>query len=74
MNVYRLSRHDPTEGVLYEWYPTERDAKRQRMVWLHEGIISARKEADVDLVIIPTSKPELIKWLNFNLDGQPHNS
>lgn len=61
MKLWRAWHHDPSEGRCYVWASSERAVKQlARNDW---GPLTA---VEIERVEIPTTKAELVDWLNKN--------
>lgn len=66
MRLYRTKGLNADEGIIYLWDGTQADAAARRKRLKADGVTGVEtKEVDV-----PTSKAELLTWLNENC-GQP---
>lgn len=62
MKLYRTSGVDHDDDIQYRWTGTQADAKSTLKSMKEEGYQDVENE-DVD---VPTSKSELLAWLNEN--------
>jgi hypothetical protein len=71
MKLYRIAAYDAgPEAVRVQWVGTQADMKRvQKELIENQGF--AAKDVEADAVEVPTSKPELIEFLNGAYNGPP---
>lgn len=62
MKLYRTKGIDHDDDTQFRWTGTQADAKKTLNSMKEEGYQDVENE-DVD---VPTSKPELLAWLNEN--------
>lgn len=62
MKLYRTKGTDDEGQVKYRWDGTQADAGKQRKDMKQEGFT----DVETDDVDVPTSKAELLAWLNEN--------
>ncbi len=65
MKLYKITKVDPIEGTTFHWCGTQQDAKQQNKAFLDDfdTIVSSWEAVDV-----PTDKPNLLGWLNTNVN------
>ena len=62
MNVFRIQWWDLADGNCYAWAATKGEVHQQKQrIRAHTG---RKPEFDVEVVEIPTTKAELVAWLN----------
>jgi len=66
MIIYQAYYHSVDEGCIIGWFSRKRDAER----WHRESIReSGNLGADgVERIVFPTTKSDVIRWLNFHLN------
>lgn len=74
MNFYRLKYTPPGAGLPgalpgVEWFTSERDAVRRRIILMQNGTVRTRKDATIKLFEIPTRRADLLIWLNEYMAG-----
>ena len=63
MKLYRVSFNDGDNKEVAKWAGSQDEATKQRMTFMSEHGIK-RKDIHIEPVDVPTTKAELIEWLN----------
>jgi|CXWK01.1.fsa_nt_gi ribosomal protein L20A (L18A) len=63
MKLYRVSFNDGDNKEVAKWVGSQDEATKQRMAFTSEHGVK-RKDISVENIDVPTSKAELIEWLN----------
>ena len=63
MKLYRVSFNDGDNKEVAKWAGSQDEATKQRMAFMSEHGVK-RKDISVENIDVPTSKAELIEWLN----------
>ncbi len=64
MKFYRLEWRGSDEGTNVEWFTSEVQAKKS-----NTGLKKLRLAGTITAVDVPTTKAELVEWLNKNVSG-----
>lgn len=63
MKLYRVSFTDGDNNDVAKWAGSQDEATKQRMAFMNAHGIK-RKSISIESVDVPTTKAELIEWLN----------
>lgn len=67
MKLYRLTWSDAWEGSCLAWVGSKAAAKKRRWEIAGELDRNVPTSIDIERVEVPTSKEDLLEWLNTNL-------
>ena len=63
MKLYRVSFTDGDNNDVAKWVGSQDEATKQRMAFMSEHGVK-RKDVSIENIEVPTTKAELIEWLN----------
>ncbi len=73
MNLYKLVATlaippaDADSATVTAWVGSQADAAGTRSNWISSGLVRKRADIVTEQVDVPTSKAELLAWLNTNV-------